>query len=139
MTEPTIPVTNSVADLVSRHLYKSGPMTEADLYLAVDFGVAPSKRYTRLSHAISTGWIAQIDGHLVCSPTARAHYDALDGTPEEVKPIGQIATARQMPNVFERPSLNKRHIPSTRGMREVPAWSVRPDGFSVKSANGEKA
>ena len=133
------PVTGSVADLVSRHLHKSGPMAEADLFLAVDFGCAPSKRHERLNRAIGTGWIAQTeDGKLDCGQAARSHYDDLDSMPEEVKPIGQIAAFRQPVNVFDRPVLSKKHIPNRQGMRQdVPDWSVREKPSFKSIAGGE--
>lgn len=134
------PVTGSVADLVSRHLHKMGPMAEADLFLAVDFGCAPSKRYERLNRAIGTGWIAQTeDGKLDCSPAARTHYDEEGSEADGIKPIGQLAAFRQPVNVFDRPTLSAKHIPNRRGMRQdVPEWSVR-EKLSFKSIAGGDA
>lgn len=128
-------LTGSVADLVGQYLHKNGPQHETDLYLVIDFGCAPSKRSLRLEGAIRDGWIVVDAERLACGAEARAHYGQLEGDADN-KPIGQIATSR-MANVFERPVLNRKHIPNARGMRQdVPAWSVRPAGFSIKSVTG---
>jgi hypothetical protein len=131
-----IPAQGTAARLAAEYLFKNGPATEAEIYIAVDFGCAPSKRAEKLQRAVGTGVLTQRDdGKLDCSAAIRAYFDKKTSDSEGAEPIGQIAPAQYRQNVFASPGLSKKYIPNRRGPRvDVPAWSVKPDGYSIKSA-----
>jgi len=114
------------------HLHKHGPMNQHELFAKVDMGHKTGHQQNTLQRAIRSGWlIEQIDGKVNISAYARAHYDQLEG--ERVRPVGQIAAMREADDVFKRPTLSKKYMPNSRGIRQdIPAWSVR-EAVSFKS------
>jgi hypothetical protein len=106
------------------HHNKITTISQADLFLAVNFGTNHSIRVESMDRAIASGWLIDAGGGKVdISPAARAHFAAIDQP--ATKHIGQIATSRET-NVYERPPLNKRFIPNSRDNRDdVPDFSAR--------------
>jgi hypothetical protein len=124
-------------DTAGVYLYRNGPTPEKDLFAALSITLATHLKAEVLERAIRAGWLAVTkDGSLDCSKGARAHYEEIFGE-KVIEPVGQIVAPRQVPTVYERPSLRKKYMPNSRGTREdVPEWSVRPAGFGFKSASG---
>ena len=137
MTTKTAPYIKSAIYLAAEHLELSGPLSRDTLFAAVDFGPAAG-RMEKLNHAYEIGWLWQTPaGSIDLTETTRKHF--VDKRPKE-KYIGQIVPAQYRPNVFASPGLSKKNIPSRRGMRnDIPAWSVKPDGHSIKSIGGGEA
>lgn len=124
------PRAGTAADLAGQHIYKHGPATARELFIAANFGRKLSEKAGALERAVSTGWlVAQADGKYQISLSARAHYDELAAN-EVFTPTAKIAAPRTV-NVFASPGLSKRFIPNSRGTRQdIPAWSVRAAGTS---------
>ena len=121
------------------YLYTYGACIESELFLAVDFGRNQTDRAIALQSAIRGGWLIETErGKIACSPTAVDYYDAQEGKTEEAY-VGQIAPA-PVRNVFASPGLSKRYQINSRGSRlDIPQWSQRPEGFTVKSVAGGDA
>jgi hypothetical protein len=119
------------------YVYKNGPTAEDALLSAVESPMPSYRKAESLQRAIQSGWLSVAqNGHIECTPLARAHYDEMGGK-VPVKYIGQMAAPRLAVNAFERPPLSKKHLPNSRGTRQdVPDWSVRPAGFGFKSIGG---
>lgn len=130
----------SVAYLAGEYLHRNGPATEAELYVAVDFGCKAGKRAEKLQNAVTTGWLVQgPDNKFDIGRDARVFFNYKTEDAEEPKPVGQAAAPRDRSNVFTRPALDKKHIPNSRGLRQdVPSWSVRPADFCMKSIAGSE-
>lgn len=146
MTAPKIGrmVVRSAASYnAAAYIFEHGPQTPEQLYAVADFGHKMTHKQDKLDRALANGWLVQgSDGKIDIGTIARAHFasESEEGVEQDGKPIGQIATPRQQSSVFARPPLNKRHIPNPRGTRQdIPGWSVRPAGFSLKSVSGGEA
>lgn len=127
----------------AEHLFKNGPMTQEQLFLAVDMGCVPCRRDEKLQHAITSGLITQMaDGKLDCSAEVRVRFEEKLNIKPDEKLIGQITPAQYRPSVFASQGISKKNIPNRRGLRPVsdsaPAWSVR-ETVSIKSIAGGKA
>jgi hypothetical protein len=130
----TAPYIASAIYKAAAHLEQSGPLSSASLFVAIDFGPART-RQAKLDHAFQIGWLEVTPGGSIdLTETTRAHF--AEKRPKEGY-VGQIVPAQYRPNVFASPGLSKKFIPSRRGMRDdIPAWSVKPDGHSIKSIGG---
>lgn len=117
---------NGTSYAAGQHLHKVGPLTERELFAAVQFGGLNVVAADVLQRALTSGWlVVSADGKIDISSFARAHYDEVAGE-SAPKYVGQIAAARQQADVFARPALSKKYIPNPRGTRQdIPAWSVR--------------
>lgn len=120
----------TTAFVAGEHLYKHGPMTERELFTAIDFGSKATVKADALQRSLRSGWLTeQQDGKIAISLYARVFYDRMAGI-EPVKHVGQVAAPRQHTDVFTRPALSKKHIPNVRGTRvDIPAWSMRSGTF----------
>lgn len=134
----------NVAPLRRSAVYKAaevivarGPHAREALLVAVDFGVQGTHT-DKLKQAFDGGWLyLRADGLIDVTEFARNHIAAQ--APKE-KYIGQITPSQYRPNVFESQGLSKKNIPNRRGQRnDIPAWSVKPDGHSIKSIGGGEA
>jgi hypothetical protein len=136
-TIKTAPYVGSAAYKAAVHLEQSGPLPSEMLFVAVDFGPKKS-RQAKLDHAYEIGWLEMTPaGTIGLTESTRAHF--AEKQPKEGY-VGQIVPAQYRPNVFASPGLSKKFIPSRRGMRDdIPAWSVKPDGHSIKSIGGGEA
>lgn len=124
------------------YVYKYGSCSETELFLAVNFGRSKHERAVALQSAIRGGWLIETErGTIACSPAALDYYDAQEDKPKE-EYVGQIVPAATR-NVFAGSGLSKKHIPNRHGLRPAsdlaPAWSVKPDGYSIKSIGGGDA
>jgi len=140
MTTNIIQVTpskNAAIYEASLIILKCGPMLRVELFAAMDFG--PEKmRETKLRAAFDTDWLRE---------TPSGHLDLTDYSKRQLvreKPkapyVGQAAPPAYRGNVFAGQGLSKRYIPNRRGPRaDVPAWSVKPDGYNIKSIGGGDA
>lgn len=130
---------DSAAYLAAEFIFKHGPQLPEELVPVADFGHKMSHKQDKLDRAILSGWLAQdADGKVDCGAKARAHFQAAAGLEADVKPLGQIAAARQQPSVFARPPLSKKYIPNRRGLRhDVPEWSVRTSASFKSLAGGD--
>lgn len=136
-----VPTKGSAARVAAEHLLKVGPLTEAEILTAVDFGCAAWKRAEKLQRAVSTGVLTHLtDGKLDCAPALRTWLENQAKEQEEAAPIGQITPAQYRPSVFASPGISKKNIPSSRGLRPAsdlaPDWSERPEGFGIKHIAG---
>lgn len=133
------PKPGEIPYLAGEYLYKYGSCTEAELFLAVNFGKSQYEREVALQGAIRGGWLMETErGKIACSPTATDYYDEQSDKPKE-EYVGQIAPAPQR-NVFASPGLSKKYQINSRGTRvDIPAWSNRPEGFGFKSIAGGDA
>jgi hypothetical protein len=133
------PQPGEIPNLAGDYLYKYGPCSEAELFLAVKFGKSQHERAVALQSAIRSGWLIETErGKIACSQAATDYYDEQSDKPEE-RYVGQIAPAPTR-NVFASPGLSKKYLTNSRGSRQdVPVWSQRADGFSVKSIAGGDA
>lgn len=113
-----------------------GPQTVRGLLAAVDFGWK-SDQQEKLNHAFEINWLQQTpSGWIGLTESSRKHFDSL-GPKEEY--VGKIAPPAYRPNVFAT-TLSPRFRTNSRGPRQdVPEWSLRPEGFGMKSAGGGKA
>lgn len=118
------------------YLYKYGACTEAELFVAVNFGSSVDQRAIALQSAIRGGWLIETaQGKIACSQAALDYYDAQEGKTDEAY-VGQIVPA-PVRNVFASTGLSKKYHINSRGLRlDIPQWSQRPDGFTVKSVAG---
>jgi hypothetical protein len=114
----------------------SGPHQLIELFTSIDFG-PPKNRQEKLDHAYDIDWLRQTpDGRLDVTEKARQYF--ADQEPK-TQYIGQIA-APQYRGDWRTGSLSKQHIPNRRGPRaDAPEWSVRPDGYSIKSLGGRES
>jgi hypothetical protein len=136
------PQPGEIPYLAGEYLYRNGPCSEAELFLAVRFGKSQSERAAALQSAIRGGWLMETQrGKIACSPDATDYYDELSDKPKE-EYVGQKAPAPQR-NVFASPGLSKKYRINSRGLRpasdEFPAWSQRPAGFAIKHIAGGDA
>jgi hypothetical protein len=115
----------------------SGPRSIAALHAEIDFGPKHS-REKKLDHAFDIGWLCETEGGAIdVTENTRQHF--AEQEPSN-KPIGQITPAQYRPSVFASPGLSKKNIPDRRGMRlDIPDWSRRPEGFSLKGVAGGEA
>jgi hypothetical protein len=113
---PRIP-RQSQASYKAAQLLLSGPMTERDLFAAVDFGQKPSLRNEALTRAIDTGWLVHNGDLIDLTDFAREHFaDA-----PKAKYVGKVAEPRSV-NVMHRPA----YVPKKRLPRDdEPDWSLR--------------
>jgi hypothetical protein len=133
MTAARIPPKSCAIYKAATLINKAGPHQLVELFASIDFGPT-KKRQEKLNHAIDTDWLCSApDGRIDITEKARAHFADLE--PSD-KPIGQITPARYRGD-WRASTLDKKHIPNRRGPRaDVPAWSVKPDGYSIKSVGG---
>lgn len=136
------PQPGEIPYLAGEYLYKYGSCSEAELFLAVNFGKSQYEREVALQGAIRGGWLMETQrGKIACSPDATDFYDELGDKPKE-EYVGQIAPAPQR-NVFASPGLSKKYQINSRGLRPAsdlaPAWSNRAAGFGFKSVAGGDA
>ena len=136
------PQPGEIPHAAGQYLYTHGSCSEAELFLAVNFGATMSARLDALQRAINGGWLIETErGKIACSPKATDYYDAQSEKPKE-EYVGQIAPAPQR-NVFASPSLSKKCLTNSRGLRPAndaaPAWSQRAPGFGFKSVAGGDA
>jgi hypothetical protein len=131
------PMSGSIPDLAGAHLFKSGPLAQVDLFVAVDFGAKPHLRQAALDRGISSGWLIEnLAGKIDCGSTARAHYAEQAEEAGEVKTVGQITPAQYRQNVFASPGLSKKYLTNSRGTRPGTEYAHRPAGFGFKSIAG---
>ncbi len=136
MTTHTLPQRNTAAFRAALHLHKSGPLSRADLLVAVHFGDKQSQRIPRLNAAIERNWLIETHKGIACGPALARHFH--DNPPEEAptpKFVGQVAGPRDIGNVYTRPAW--RSNLNSKGTRaDVPAFSVRatPSFHSVGGA-----
>jgi hypothetical protein len=131
------PAPTEVPYRAGEYLFKNGPVSKEGLFLAVPFPHAPLRREDALQRAIRAGWLIEtLDGKIACSSTAIEFYE--DKAYEAAtKPMGQVAGPRNQVNLLDRPSLSKKNMPNSRGIRQdIPKWSERPVGFGFKSIAG---
>jgi hypothetical protein len=130
------PQPGEIPYLAGEYLYKNGPCTDVELFLAVKFGKSQNERAAALESAVRGGWLMETQrGKIACSRAATDYYDG-HSEPAEEKYVGQIAPAPQR-NVYASPGLSKKYQINSRGTRvDIPAWSNRPEGFSFKSIAG---
>jgi hypothetical protein len=137
MTTPFIQVVPSKSAAIytaALIIDKRGAMPRDELFARMDFGPAVT-REKKLQQAFDTDWLRETQtGFISLTDYSKRHLE-LDKPKEEY--VGQVTPTTYRPNVFASPGLSKRYIPNRRGPRDdVPAWSVKPDGCSVKSAGG---
>lgn len=124
-TQIRTPKPGEIPYLAGEYLYKNGPCTDAELFLAVKFGKSQNERAAALQSAIRGGWLIETQrGKIACSTAATDYYDGYTEKPEE-KYVGKIAPAPQR-NVFASQGLSKKYQINSRGSRlDIPSWSVR--------------
>jgi hypothetical protein len=135
------PQPGEIPYLAGEYLYKYGSCTEAELFLAVNFGKSKYEREVALQGAIRGGWLMETQrGKIACSLAATDYYAEQSDKPKE-EYVGQIAPAPQR-NVFASPGLSKKNIPNRHGLRPAsdiaPAWSVR-EKVSIKTITGNQS
>jgi len=130
------PQPGEIPHSAGQYLYMYGSCTQAELFLAVKFGKSQYEREVALQSAIRGGWLIETErGKIACSPTAVDYYDGLEEKPKEGY-VGQITPAATR-NVFASKGLSKKYQINSRGTRlDIPSWSQRAEGFSVKSVAG---
>jgi hypothetical protein len=121
-----------VAALLMRH----GAMTIADICTKVDLGLGSmAKRRYAIERRVEAGWF-QMDGDRVMLTEFAKAYMAgrVDMNAAEPAPkyVGQIATSSQI-NMLTRPPYKS---PRRVVRADVPAWSVRAEGFGFKALSG---
>lgn len=124
-----VPSPNTTAYKAGQYIYDRNllSITEQDLFTAIYFGRYANTKQITLEAMIDNGWLERVKGGVALSVFARKFFDGL-GKIEEPK-LGSIATPR-MQNVFERPPISRRYIPSSKGIRQdIPKFSERPEGF----------
>jgi hypothetical protein len=133
MTDRTTPPKGCAIYKAAELINSSGPRQMHELFASIDFGPQHKRTY-KLDHAFDIDWLrATADGLVDITEKTRQHF--ADQEPKE-EYIGQITPARYRGD-WRVSTLNPKHIPNSRGMRQdVPAWSVRPDGFSLKGVAG---
>jgi hypothetical protein len=119
------PQPGEIPHTAGKYLYTYGSCTEAELFMAVNFGRSQHERAVALQSAIRGGWLIETErGKIACSRAATDYYDEQSDKPEE-KYVGQIAPASTR-NVFASSGLSRKYLTNSRGPRQdVPAWSVR--------------
>lgn len=130
------PKPGEIPYLAGEYLYTYGPCADTELFLAIKFGKSQNERAAALESAIRGGWLVETQrGKIACSTEAADFYaDYKEQQKEEY--VGQIAPAPQR-NVFASSGLSKKYRINSRGTRlDIPDWSQRADGFSVKSVAG---
>jgi hypothetical protein len=132
MSTTRFPTRQSAIYHAAVHIIANGPRTATRLFTEVDFG-ASWTRMSKLRAAIENGWLVETDAGIDVTDATRAHFAA----PAPKEPyIGQITPARYHAD-WRTGSLSKKHIPNRRGPRaDVPDWSVKADGYSIKTAGG---
>jgi hypothetical protein len=115
----------------------SGPRTVEQLFVEIDFGAHGTQK-PKIREAIHAGWIYETPAGMIdVTEPVREHF--AQPAPKE-KYIGQITPAQYRPSVFASDRISPKNIPNRRGPRaDVPAWSVKPDGYSIKSIGGSDA
>ncbi len=136
------PQPGEIPYLAGEYLYRNGPCSDVELFLAVDFGSTMSARLDALQRAICGGWLMETErSKIACSRSATDYYDEQSDKPKE-EYVGQIAPAPQR-NVFASPGLSDKYKINSRGLRPAsdaaPTWSNRPAGFGFKSIAGGDA
>lgn len=113
-------------------LMEEGAMPPETLYSRVHFGETSDSRKTTLMRAIEAGWLKR--GHqqyIEVTPEAREFLAT--GEVKTIKPTGSIATGPTI-NMLTRPPLSRKYILNPRGSRaDVPEWSHRPEGFTLRT------
>lgn len=137
MTTMFIQVTPSRSAAIytaARILNDRGPMLREQLFAAMDFG-PEATRERKLREAFDTNWLRETQwGYIALTEYSQRYFESQ--APKE-EYVGQITPTTYRANVFASPGLSKRYIPNRRGTRDdVPAWSVKPDGHSIKSIGG---
>jgi hypothetical protein len=140
MTTPFIQVAPSKSAAIytaALIIDKRGAMPRDELFARMDFGPAVT-REKKLQQAFDTDWLGETQtGFISLTDYSKRILDR-DKPKEEY--VGQITPTTYRPNVFASPGLSAQHIPKRGGLRPAsdlaPAWSVKPDGCSVKSAGG---
>jgi hypothetical protein len=134
------PQPGEIPNLAGDYLYKYGPCSEAELFLAVKFGKSQHERAVALQSAIRSGWLIETErGKIACIQAATDYYDEQSEKPKE-EYVGQITPAQYRPNMFASQGLSKKYQINSRGTRtDIPAWSNRPEGFGFKSIAGGDA
>jgi hypothetical protein len=128
------PQPGEIPHTAGEYLYTHGSCTEAELFLAVNFGATQSARNEALQRAIRGGWLMETSrGKIACSPAATDYYDEQSDKPAE-KYVGQIVPAATR-DVFASPGLSKKYQINSRGSRlDIPSWSVRENvSFHTKA------
>jgi hypothetical protein len=137
-----IPGSHTAPYKAAEHLFKNGPATEEQLFVAVDMGNVACRREEKLSGAITSGLLTQLpDGRIDCSASTRTYFEEKLSIEPEEGPIGEIKPAPTLPQYrgnWRGSTLSKRNIPNSRGLRPAsdlaPAWSVRQDvSFHTKA------
>jgi hypothetical protein len=115
---PRVPSPDSASGKAGELIYRSGPISEAALFKAVDFGRKPSVRTDRLERAIFGGWLVREGDLISISEFAREHFD---GEAQAKKYVGEVAGPRHVDLMN-----SKAYVPERRRvLRDVPDWSKR--------------
>jgi hypothetical protein len=134
MTDTLFPSPRSAAGKAIALIIASGPRTTERLFVEVDFG-AHGTKLKKLRDAILDGWLCETPaGAIDVTEASREHFSP---KPKE-QYIGQITPAQYRGN-WRAGVLSKLNIPDRRGRRDVPGWSVKPDGYSIKTVTGGDA
>ena len=136
------PQPGEIPYLAGESLYRNGPCTDVELFLAVKFGKSQNERAAALQSAIRGGWLMETQrGKIACSPAATDYYDGYSEEPKE-EYVGQKAPAPQR-NVFASPGLSEKYQINSRGLRPAsdaaPTWSQRERGFGFKTIAGSQS
>lgn len=129
-----IPFKSSAIYKAAELIITAGPRSMEVLQAEIDMGPKHA-RQKKLDHAFDIDWLCETpDGTIDVTEKTREHFASLE---QSSKPIGQITPAQYRPNVFASQGLSKKNIPNRRGTRnDIPAWSVKPDGYHIKSVSG---
>lgn len=130
------PSEHTVAYKIAACLKRNGPMTLAEVFAKVDFyDNRASRKRLVIDRRIESGWF-QMEGDKLALTEFAATYmvGRVDMTAAEPTPkfIGSMATGPQF-NMLTRPPYKS---PRRVVRADVPAWSVRPDGFGFKALSG---
>jgi hypothetical protein len=128
MTTPATPKGRGAGYRAAEYLHhnKITTISQADLFLVVNFGTNHSIRVESMDRAIASGWLIDAGGGKIdIGPAARAHFDSLEAPAK--KYVGQVATPRVPLRPFQAcPPISQKNIPNIHGPRDdVPVFSVR--------------
>ena len=129
--------TSSAVYKAAAYIERNGPQSVAALFVAVDFGSTKS-RSGKLKYGCQIGWLEKRpDGLIDLTDLALQH---LASKQPKSTYLGEITPAQYRPNFRASSGLSKQYRVNSRGTRsDIPDWSHRPEGFSLKSAGGCKS